>query len=86
MIFKTLLQAYVKSFNMCFDLEDFNEIFCALFSLIMCVRGREREHGTPVIGERRQGGKRKREGGRRGEERNTECPKRVPIKVEGRGN
>ena len=26
--------AYVKSFNMCFDLEDFNEIFCALFSLM----------------------------------------------------
>lgn len=26
--------AYVKSFNMCFDLEDFNEIFCALFGLM----------------------------------------------------
>ena len=34
MICKTLFQAYVKSFNMCFDLEDFNEIFCALFSLM----------------------------------------------------
>ena len=26
--------AYVKSFNMCLDLEDCNEIFCALFSLM----------------------------------------------------
>lgn len=26
--------AYVKSFNMCFDLEDCQEIFCALFSLV----------------------------------------------------
>lgn len=26
--------AYVKSFNMCFELEDCQEIFCALFSLM----------------------------------------------------
>ena len=26
--------AYVKSFNMCFDLEECSEIFCALFQLM----------------------------------------------------
>lgn len=26
--------AYVKSFNMCFDLQDCQEIFCALFDLM----------------------------------------------------
>ncbi len=26
--------AYVKSFNMCFDLEECNEIICALYQLI----------------------------------------------------
>ena len=26
--------AYVKSFNMCFELEECSEIFCALFQLI----------------------------------------------------
>lgn len=29
--------AYVKSFNMCFDLEDCQEIFCALFSLMFAI-------------------------------------------------
>ncbi|CAH0596949.1 unnamed protein product [Chrysodeixis includens] len=38
--------AYVKSFNMCFELEDCQEIFCALFSLMFKIVNTE--HSTKV--------------------------------------
>ncbi|KAL4716469.1 hypothetical protein ACJJTC_015897 [Scirpophaga incertulas] len=38
--------AYVKSFNMCFELEDCQEIFCALFSLMFKIVSPE--HSTKV--------------------------------------
>ncbi|XP_028176870.1 sister chromatid cohesion protein PDS5 homolog B-B isoform X2 [Ostrinia furnacalis] len=38
--------AYVKSFNMCFELEDCQEIFCALFSLMFRIVNTE--HSTKV--------------------------------------
>ncbi|KAI4466774.1 androgen induced inhibitor of proliferation as3 / pds5-related [Holotrichia oblita] len=41
--------AYVKSFNMCFDLEDSQEIFCALFHLMFKIVNDEHSRELKVL-------------------------------------
>ena len=41
--------AYVKSFNMCLDLEDCNEVFCALFTLMFKIVNDEHSGKVKII-------------------------------------
>ena len=41
--------AYVKSFNMCLDLEDCNEVFCALFTLMFKIVNDEHSGKVKMI-------------------------------------